>query len=207
MIMAEKSIRNLWGMIPEKKSVPSVATVSEATRGGLQKAYIPKFLYKPPFGYPRFVDLPTIRRFASMPYVDMCITTIVDEACAVEWDIVPKAGKEDSPTFEQHRQQVLDFYENPNTNKESFNHIRRKYLRDVLEIDAGVINKIFNMGQEMVEIVARDGATFTKNPDIYGMFTDRDDIIMDPNIAAENNKEARLMEPGWITAADRKSVV
>jgi len=197
----EINFKNLFGLIKEK-SVPIIDPISEQTRNAQPKAYIPKFIYKPPFGYPRFVDLPNIRRLAATPFVEMCVSTTVDELCAVEWDIVAKEGKEDSPTLEDHIKQVKNFYDNPNTNKESFEEIRRKYLRDLLEIDSGVINKLFNMKGEMVEIVARDGATFTKNPDIYGMMTDREDLIMDTEI--NTSKEARLMEPGWITAADAR---
>jgi len=189
----------------EGKSVPPVATISEETRGGLPKAYIPKFLYKPPYGYPRYVDIVTIRRLAATPYVEMCIATIIDEICAVKWDIVAKEGKEDSKTLEEHIKQVKDFFENPNTNKESWEEIRRKYIRDILEIDSGVINKVFNVKEEMVEIVARDGATFTKNPDIYGMMTDRDDVMLDHAILPPN-KEASAMaiEPGFVTSADAR---
>jgi len=189
----------------EKKAVPPVATIQETTRQGLHKAYIPKFLYKPPFGYPRYVDLVTIRRLAAMPYVEMCISTIVDNVCAVPWDIVPKEGKEDSPTYEEHKKQVMDFYKNPNTNKESFEEIRRKYVRDILEVDAGVLNKVFNQKGEMVEMVARDGATFTKNPDIYGMFTDREDLILDAAILPPNKESSAMyIEPGFISAADAR---
>lgn len=189
------SFKSIWDKIAGKKSVPAVGFATELTRNGIQRAYIPRFLWKPPFGYPRYVDLPNIRRLAAMPYVDMCITTIVDEACAVKWDIVAKPGKENSPTFESHRDQVLEFYENPNTNKESFTNIRRKYLRDILEIDSGVINKVFNMGGQMVEIAAKDGATFTKNPDMFGMYTDRDDIIQDSGITQNN----RVIQDGMMT--------
>ena len=187
----------------QEKSVPNIDPIREVTRDGLPKAYIPKFLYKPPFGYPRFVDLPNIRRLASKPYVDMCITTIVDEMSAIEWDIVPREGVELTSEIQAQIDHVKSFFENPNSNKESFEEIRRKYIRDILEVDAGVINKIFNLKGEMVEIVARDGSTFTKNPDIFGMLTDREDLIQESNIA-QNNKEMRLMEPGWITAADAR---
>jgi len=197
-----RTLKNLFGLIKEK-AVPQIEPITEKTRDGLPKAYIPKFIYKPPFGYPRFVDLPNIRRLAATPYVDMCITTIIDELSSISWDIVVKEGIDPTPAHEEQIKHVKSFYENPNTNKESFDELRRKYLRDLLEVDAGVINKIFNLKEEMVEMVARDGATFTKNPDIYGMFTDREDIIMDSNIAT-NSKEARLMEPGWITAADAR---
>jgi SPP1 gp7 family putative phage head morphogenesis protein len=186
----------------EEKAVPAVANISEATRNGLQKAYIPMFLYKPPFGYPRYVDLPNVRRLASVPYVEMCISTIIDEMCAVPWDIVGKDGKQPN---EDHVKQVKAFFDNPNTNKESFEEIRRKYLRDILEVDSGVINKIFNLGGQMVEIVARDGATFTKNPDIYGMFTDRDDLIIDSAILPPNKESSAMaIEPGFISAADAR---
>ncbi|MHA1302359.1 MAG: phage portal protein [Candidatus Heimdallarchaeaceae archaeon] len=192
-------------LFKKEKSVPPVATITEESRGGIPKAYIPKFLYKPPFGYPRYVDLVTIRRLAAMPYVEMCISTIVDNVCAVPWDIVPKEGKEDSPTLEEHKKQVMDFYKNPNTNKESFEEIRRKYIRDILEVDAGVLNKVFNQKGEMVEIVARDGATFTKNPDIYGMFTDREDLILDAAILPPNKESSAMsIEPGFISAADAR---
>ena len=188
----------------EEKTVPAVGTATDITRGGLHKAYIPKFLYKPPFGYPRYVDLVTVRRLAAMPYVEMCISTIIDEICAIPWDILPIEGKEGTET-EAHQAQVLEFFKNPNTNRESFEEIRRKYIRDILEVDAGVLNKVFNVGGEMVEIVARDGATFTKNPDIYGMMTDREDLMIESDILAPSKEiSAMAIEPGFITSADAR---
>ena len=201
-MLMERTLKNLFGLIKEK-TVPQIEPITEITREGLPKAYIPKFLYKPPFGYPRFVDLPNVRRLASMPYVEMCISAIIDEMSAIEWDIVPKDGIELTDQIQKQIDHVKSFFDNPNTNKESFEEIRRKYIRDILEVDAGVINKVFNIQKEMVEMVARDGATFTKNPDIFGMMTDRDDIIQDPNIAT-TSKEMTLMEPGWITASDAR---
>ncbi len=202
MIM-EKNFKNLFGLIKEK-SVPIIDPISEETRNGMHKAYIPRFLYKPPFGYPRYVDLLTIRRLAASPYVEMCISTIIDEICSVPWDIVAKEGK-DPEKAKAHIDHAKSFYDNPNTNKESLEDIRRKYLRDLLEIDSGVLNKIFNQGGEMVEMVARDGGTFTKNPDIYGMMTDREDLILDSEIQPPNKEmSAMAIEPGFITAADAR---
>jgi len=209
------------GQRVDSKAVPSFIGIGEESRGGISKAYIPKFLYKPPFGYPRFVDIPNIRRLAATPYVEMCISTIIDEMCSIKGEVLPIEGKETDAT-EKHIEEAEAFFKNPNTNKESWEEVRRKYLRDILEIDAGVLVKMFNAKEEMVEIVARDGGTFTKNPDIYGMFTDREDILYDSHIVDQtepthsNNafddltvdpsrsKEARLMEPGWINAADAR---
>jgi SPP1 gp7 family putative phage head morphogenesis protein len=202
----QRNFKNLFGLLgnKEEKTVPRIDPIIETTRDGISKAYIPKFLYKPPFGYPRFVDLPNVRRLASTPYVDMCITAIVDEMCSIPWDIVAEDAKGDPiEGHDSEIEHVMTFFQNPNTNKESFTEIRRKYLRDILEVDAGVINKVFNAQEEMVEIVARDGATFTKNPDIYGMFTDRDDFIFDAQII-NKPKEFVAMEPGYITTEDAR---
>jgi len=207
-----KNLKNLFGLISEK-TVPPIDSINEETREGKPKAYIPNFFYKPPFGYPRFVDLTLLRRLAASPFVDMCINTIVDNISAIPWDIVPK---EESDEITEEVQKKIDhvksFFDNPNTNKESWEKIQRVFVRDILEIDSGVINKIFNLKEEMVEIVARDGATFTKNPDLYGFITDRDDLLLDYSIGGiasfttpeidKLNEAATAMEPGWINEDD-----
>jgi len=199
--MAERNLKNLFGLIA--KSVPAIDQIQEITREGIPKAFIPYFFYKPPFGYPRYTDLVTIRRLAGTPYVEMCINLILDEMCPIEWDIVTDDGIELNDQKQEEIDHIKTFFENPNTNKESFEEIRRQYLRDVLEIDTGVVNKMFNLKEEMVEIVARDGATFTKNPDIYGMLTDRDDIILENNIAIGKKEESLVFTtPNMISSAD-----
>jgi len=205
MIM-ERNWKNGFGLFnKEIKTVPAIGLLNEQSREGLPKAYIPKFLYKPPFGFPRFSDLPNIRRLAASPFVEMVISLIIDEISGVEWNIIaedkkgnPIEGKDDEI------EHVNDFFENPNTNKESWEQLMRKVIRDILEVDSGVLIKMFNAHEEMVEVVARDGVTFTKNPDIYGMMTDRIDLMIDKVIGDLRNKEMRLMEPGWINAADAR---
>lgn len=183
LIMAFK-FRNPFYKTEDKK-VPGVANITEATREGIHKEVIPNFMYKPAFGYPRFVDLAAIRILSATPYVDMCITTIIDEVCSIEWDIIaedekgqPVEGKENEIAH------VTTFFDNPNTNKESWEYLTRVFLRDVLEVDSGVIVKVFNRYGEMVEMVARDGITFTKNPDMHGMMTHREDLIF--NVMIDN---------------------
>ena len=212
------SFRNLFGLLPETKKVPPVDSINEFGRGGIPKSYIPQFFYKPPFGYPRFVDLPLIRRLAGSPFPEMCISAIIDNVSAIPWDIVPLDETiEVTPEKEKEKEQIKNFFINPNTNKDSWDKITRLVVRDILEIDSGVLNKIFNRMEEMVEIVARDGATFTKNPDLHGFITDRDDLIFDNielNTAGslptpDQEKFADIMrgnsdaiEPGFITASE-----
>jgi len=187
----------------EKKSVPFISSLTETTREGLNKAYIPKFLFKPPFGYPRFANLPYIRYLSQTPYVDMCISTILNELCAIKWDIIPnpdfpeemfKEGDDLKDQVKKEIHHIKSFLTNPNTNNESFNDVFIKMAtRDVLEVNSGVINKVYNFRGDLVEIVARAGDTFTKNPDIHGMFTTREDLLIPKKIM--DSDQAPLTNP------------
>ena len=207
-------LRNPFFTVEDKK-VPAVASINEEGRGGVHKEVIPNFMYKPPFGYPRFVDLASIRILSATPYVDMCITTIIDEVCSIKWDII--AEDEKGKTIEgkdKEIEHVTTFFNNPNTNKESWEYLVRVFLRDVLEVDSGVVVKVFNRFGEMVEMVARDGITFTKNPDMHGMMTFRDDILFDviidnvegeresQELAEQARRQATGSEYGHVSAWD-----
>lgn len=176
---------------PVQKPAFAVENALDLTRS-IYKAVIPKFLYKPPFGYPRFVDIPEIRRLAATPFVEMCIGTIIDEISAIPWDIVPdedatseektkqsggaKPGKteekaETAPVdkaVKESCKKVRRFFENPNVNKENFSQQLKKFVRDLLEVNTGVWVKTFSKDQCMRELFVYDGGTFTMNPDMHG---------------------------------------
>ncbi len=201
------SFKNLFNF--GKKSVPKVDKIIESKRGGIHKAYIPKFLYKPAFGYPRYTDITTIRRLAATPFVSMCIDAIIDEIGAVEWDIVPKEEEGTVEDLKEEIDHVRTFLYNPNSKKENFEIILKKLSRDILEVDTGVLEKSFNQKQELVEIYARDGATFTINPDIHGTFDSREDFILGDYIAYQKELQKQgvensNIEPNWITAQEAR---
>ena len=58
----------------------------------IYKAVIPAFLYKPPFGYPLFKDIPEIRRMAASPYVSMITNTVCNEIASLDWKIEEAEG-------------------------------------------------------------------------------------------------------------------
>ena len=181
------SLKNLFRT--ETKSVMVIDSLEETTREGINKAYIPKFLYKPPYGYPRMANLAYVRYLASTPYVEMCIKTIIDEIASIEWDVVPNDGMEEL-SDDAEIENIRNFFLNPNTNKETFEDVFIKMaVRDLLEINSGILNKVYNLKEELVEVVARDGATFTKNPDVHGMYTNRKDIILTSKILADSRDE------------------
>lgn len=181
------------------------------------KAYIPDFLYKPPYGYPRKENLSLLKSLAKNPYVFSVIKTLCDEAASVPWNIkvkpefaeaastTPKpegdaedADGEDAPEnpvekkakgtltvpkrasaepYKDKINEVKKFFNNPNDNDESWEHIMRCLIVGLAECDAGVLVKVFNQKGKMKQMLARDGATFLKNPSIYGMTGDKDDFV------------------------------
>jgi HK97 family phage portal protein len=145
------------------------------------KALIPQFLYKPPFGYPRAENLPLLKQFARNGYVFSVISALQEEAAWSEWDIKAKGGVEMTPELEEKKKLIENFLRNPNDNKEGWSHLVKTAVRDICEIDSGVWVKVFSKAGEMVQLTAKDGATFLKNPDIYGSIGNREDIIFPDN--------------------------
>jgi hypothetical protein len=172
----------------------------------LNKAFVSsQYLYKPPYGYPRNVDIPTLRLLAKSPYVFMVTQTIIDEIASVEWDVVPKETDEPDavdgtepdvvPGEEDHAskktrllaqiKEVKDWFYNPNGNEESFDFLMRAAVRDILEVDAGVWVKTFDHSGKFVQMFARDGGTFLKNPDIHGFMGNRAEYVYMPSFDSE----------------------
>lgn len=133
------------------------------------KAYIPNFLYKPPYGYPRKENVFELKKFAANPYVFSIIKTLNDEITSMPWKVEVKPEfQEDGANYEDKINEIQRFFSNPNGNEQSFAHILRQVITDILEIDSGVIVKVFDLDGRFKQIFSYDGATFLKNPDIYG---------------------------------------
>lgn len=140
--------------------------------------------------------MPYVRHLAQSPYVEMAISTIIDEIASIPWDIVPTEGMEDQADEVEIRH-IKNLFENPNTNNESFRQVFVDMpVRDILEINSGILIKVFNMKEELVEIVARAGENFTKNPDIHGMYTYRDEILL-PKEITNNPSTFYQLTPGY----------
>lgn len=117
----------------------------------------------------------------------MCIATIIDEIMAIDWKIIPKDDEIKDDEIQDHINDVTEFFQNPNIDKESFGAQLKKVIRDVLTIDSGVWVKVFNKNGELREIYVRDGGTFTLNVDIFGTFRGKADKITADFAQAFNN--------------------
>ena len=210
----EKTFKNFFGLLGQKveaKAGDGAVTAFEESRDGQPKAYIPNFFYRPPFGYPRYEDLNYQRQLAESVYVDMVETAIIDQVTSFDFTIVAedRDGNE-VPGKDKEVEEVKEFFYNPNTNPgESWEKIVAAMLPDLLEINSGIMVKVFNSFGKMVEIVARDGAAFTKNPDVYGMFTNRADLILMKNIYDPDPQAEQIENPfpainGYLTSGEAR---
>lgn len=189
-------------------SLQETGDVYQTTTGkddGIFKSYIPNFLYKPPFGYPRKENIPLIRQLSRNPYIFSVVKTLADEVASTGWDIVLKEGKEMTPALEKMRDELRAFFNNPNANNESFSYLLRAAVKDILEVDAGLWIKVFNKKGEFKQLFARDGGTFLKNPDIYGYMGERAEFVAPLSV---NYTEGHIdpASPDWQTNLEHYSM-
>jgi len=151
------------------------------------KARVPDYLYRPLYGRPRNINIPEIRRLATTPTAGLCVQTITDYIGELEWEVRMK--DEDASPKDDAIDEVTERIQNPNRNKETFRSIRKKLVRDILCLDAGVTVKTFDFSsyvngdptqkllplgrRKMIEYWVYDGGTFTKSPDEHGILPDQ----------------------------------
>ena len=150
------------------RAIPKYADVVRNSPVETDKhALMSSWFYAPQLGQPRGgTPVHTMRQFAQTPQVAMAIKTIIDEISGIPYFIVPKAGFEDSYN-EEIKSEVEEFFRYPNRNGETFSTIVKTLLKDILEIDAGVLVKTFDSygkakKYSFTSYVAKDG----KNPTV-----------------------------------------
>jgi hypothetical protein len=186
--------------VTEKKTGTATAPgYQDPPQNDMFKAYIPNFLYKPPFGYPLNKNILHLKALAKNPFIFSVIRTLKDEASTTKWEIKYKKEfaseaftkpKADAPNKlkaevvpkDENKgmddiQRISNWFNNPNGNEESFNDIIGQWIVDLCECDAAVGVKVFTKGGEFSQLFARDGGSFLKNPDIYGYIGNRDEIV------------------------------
>lgn len=153
-----------------------------------RKAVMTEWFWQPIRGQPRRVDTNELRQFSQTFWVSSCVNTLIDEITSLDWDIVP----EDEATYNQFESEITALKEwlaFPNKDQESWTEIQRALVKDLLEIDAAVLVKVFDIesydwdllepksgaptlkprGQRtLLEVNCRDGASFLKEADKFG---------------------------------------
>lgn len=130
---------------------------------------LPTWFFQSKRGWPRGVNFIEIRQYAKSSWVQMVTNTIIKQMKLTDWHIVKK--DEDDPTdYSEDIETATTFLKIPNRNQQSFDEVFGQYLRDILELDSGVIFKGRNESGELVELFAHDGARFLRDVDRAGIY-------------------------------------
>ncbi len=127
-----------------------------------RKAVLTEWFWQPIRGQPRRVDTNELRKYSNTVWVQSIVMTVLNQISSIPWDIVPKKGKEQED-LKQQIETAKNFLDNPNKNTESLNDLIRAWVKDVLEIDAGVLVKVFTPeSYDFEHLEPRSGAPLLK---------------------------------------------
>jgi len=106
--------------------------------------------------------------------VRAAIDTIINEVVSAKFEIKPinpdeKVSPEKKSQQDKKIKEIEDFFNHPNENRESFRILLEKMMWDLLVFDAGVIEKVRNVGgDKLKEIYAIPGDTIRIKVDEHG---------------------------------------
>jgi len=170
-INISKQTKNSYGDVGERN-----------TTGSLFKAVQDRTFYKPPFGFPRTDNPAMLQTLGKIPYADAVTNRISEFVASCEWNIKLKDETEKwTPELEQTRDKYIDFLNNPNDAKAGWIDIVKPIVRDMMDINTGYWNLVFNAKGEPQQIIPINGANVLWNPTIHGVFTGKSDIIFPDN--------------------------
>jgi HK97 family phage portal protein len=137
------------------------------------KVVMPQWMYNPPHGTIRTMRNGEVfnalecRLLGTSAVVWQCKKRIADAIVSCPWKILPVDPEH--PNKEKIAE-IENFLRRPNTNNETFNNIIFSTTMDLLDLDAGVIVKVYGKvaRNKLLQIYSRDGSTFIKEADIYG---------------------------------------
>ncbi|MFW5896311.1 MAG: phage portal protein, partial [archaeon] len=132
-----------------------------------------QFVLEPSKGIPRYEDLLSLRVIERSPTIALPMNTVKDQITTTSWTIRPTV---ENPTTAHNEaaDEIETFLDgNFNANNESFNHLVKKWVNDILSPDSGVIEKVPtepDSGERwLAELYHLDGITMTKQVDDHGV--------------------------------------
>ena len=147
---------------------PGIVGFNGAPRGRPTGQDLRSLWYTRVPGVPRYEDLLTPRLMEMTHTISIPLDTVLQQIVTTPWTI---AATVDTPTsrHESAADAAVDLLDgNLSQNSTTFDDLCKMWLTDCLSIGTGVLELVPDDEGMLLEIYARDGATFTKNPDEYG---------------------------------------
>lgn len=142
------------------------------------KQVFPQYLYNPPYGYPKRLNHVFLRRIAQNLHVSSILKTIKDGIVLTDWDIVPDKGIELTKEEQVELERCRDLFKNPNP-EDTYKSWIKKWIEDLIVLESGCYTHVLNRKGDITQLRAVDGSSILKNPDVFGSFENRENIIDD----------------------------
>jgi HK97 family phage portal protein len=120
------------------------------------------------FGKPRGENLIELREYAKSGFVNMVHNAIIKQVQDTEW-IVRAVNPEEQEKYTFYIDLVTNLLKHPNRNGDTFESLWGYYLKDILEIDAGVMYKARNAKGFISELFVYDATRWTIGIDEHGL--------------------------------------
>jgi len=144
-------------------------------------------------GIPRAGDLMTIRLLEQTHTISIPMNVITRQVTETNWSITPKEEDADESVEEAAEQEEEWLKGKLNkTDRNKFDDILKCWVKDILSIDAGVLEKVYGDADEYVEqLYPLDGMTVQKNVDEHSRLIEDEAYIQhsSPHLAAYHNME------------------
>jgi len=137
------------------------------------KVVMPIWMYQPPHGSLRLTrtgevfNAAEMRLLGTSPSAWQCKKRIADAVANCPWRILPIDPDKPNKTKIRQIDNFLRYH--PNENQKSFNNIIFSTVMDILDLDAGVIVKVFGKfaQNKLLHLYSRDGALIYKQVDKF----------------------------------------
>lgn len=130
--------------------------------------YLTNWMYATKLGKPRGINVQELRKYAKCAWIQMVTKAIIKQIKTTDWDIMPidEESDQDITAQQEEAKQLLTY---PNRNGETFGDIWGAWMKDLLEIDSGVLFKARNSKGKLAELFVYDGSTFLVDLDEHGV--------------------------------------
>lgn len=166
------------------------AYVNGLTRGDMEdiirKATLTEWFVNPIRGQPRYVDIFRLRNYSKSEWVSVVVNYLLNRIRSIPFEIIPRDPKKRESPSERlltEIEETTDFFHHCTQDGKGFKQaVEPAFIRDVLELDAGVIVKYFTKNsyigdptkpkslnprgsRTLVELAPIDGGAFCKDID------------------------------------------
>lgn len=154
--------------ISKKDSKASISGVGGRNSQGIKGAKSSVFFNESLDGEPRHSDLFAVRLLGRTGYVELLKDVIKDQVASTDFHVKPVIPEGEDREPSQREQDAADamtefFKGNFNSDNQSFDHLLKAILNDVLDFNTGAIELVSDDDGFLDELIVRDGLTFTKN--------------------------------------------